>query len=414
MKVLMKIAESDGYKVTGSDLTLNGHSAEFAEGADLLVYSSAIPSDNEELTYAREHGIQILSRAEFLGKLALNYALTVAVAGSHGKTTTTAMLGCIFEPYNATVHLGGEYDGKCGHIGGKRVFITEACEYRRNFLHLLPKISVVLNVELDHTDYYRDLDDILNAFEVFSRSAPVRIINGDDEVSAPLRTGKYISFGLNENNDYRAANIRQVKGGTVFTLLRKGSPMGEISLKVMGRHNVYNALAAAAAASEAGLNFYDIKRGLESFKGVSRRTELLGKANGCDVYTDYAHHPREIESTLECLREAGYERIAIAFEPHTYSRTISLLNEFMRALELADDIILADIYAAREEPYPGVSSQLLCRKILDTGRTARCYPTFFELNEAAYKLTEKCSALVYCGAGTIDVAARKFISEYGD
>lgn len=409
MKVLRRIAEADGAQTTGSDAALGGHDEKFAHGADLIVYSSAIAPDNPELTYAHENGIKVLSRAEYLGQLALGYSSVIAVAGSHGKTTTTAMLGSIFAPYNATVHLGGTYGGECGHVGGKKYFITEACEYRRNFLHLLPRVSVVLNVELDHTDYYRDEEDITQAFNVFSRSAPVRIVCDDDPKSAPLQTGNYISFGMGEHCRYRAERLVWQKGGTRFTFTDSGRPLGEISLKVMGRHNVYNALAAAAAAIAAGIPFADVKRGLESFAGVGRRLEYLASPCGCDVYTDYAHHPREIESTVGCLREAGYTRIGIVFEPHTYSRTLSLLDSFASALMLADDILLADIYAAREDPYPGVSSQLLCRRILCEGRCARCFSTFFELNEAAAQLVQKDAALVYCGAGTIDVAARAFV-----
>ncbi len=409
MKVLRKLSEANGAQTSGSDSALNGHDEKFVYGADTVVYSSAIPQNNPELTYAREHGLQVMSRAEYLGQISSQYSLTVAVAGSHGKTTTTAMLGCIFAPHNPTVHLGGEYGGECGHVGGKRFFITEACEYRRNFLHILPKISVVLNVELDHTDYYRDIADITSAFEVFSRSAPVRIVNGDDEASAPLRKGKYITFGLSERCEFRAVNITPFRGGIAFFATRAGKPLGEIRLKVMGRHNVLNAVAAIAASAAAGLPFSEIKRGLESFTGVGRRLEYLGTSGNADVFSDYAHHPHEIQSMLECLRESGYSRIAVAFEPHTYSRTESLLNEFADSLMLADDILLADVYAAREAPKKGVSSQLLCRKILDCGRYARCYPTFFELNEAAAALAEKASVIVFCGAGTIDIAARRFM-----
>lgn len=409
MKALKKIAESDGYAVTGSDLMLSGHDARFAEGADLIVYSSAVPSDNPELIYAAEHGIKTLSRAEYLGRVSAGYGYTVAVAGSHGKTTVTAMLGCIFAGRNATVHLGGAYRGECGHVGGKRYFITEACEYRRNFLHLLPNVSVVLNVELDHTDYYRDLADITNAFEVFSRSAPLRVLCADDDNSAPLRSGRYITFGLGGKSDFRAENIVPGRGGTTFTLVHSGRRLCDVKLKVMGRHNVLNAVAAAAVGIASGVSLGEVKSGLESFTGVGRRLELLGSPCGCDVYSDYAHHPHEIVSTLTCLREAGYSHITAVFEPHTYSRTKSLCSDFADALTLADDILLADIYAAREDPVAGVSSQMLCRKILDGGRTARCFATFFELNEAAAKYLEGGGVIVYLGAGTIDIAARKFV-----
>lgn len=409
MRVLMQIAASDGFTVTGSDLATTGHDEKFIAGADKAVYSSAIPASNPERVYAEQHGIPLVSRAEFLGQVAQRYGMTIAVAGSHGKTTTTAMLGSIFAPSNATVHLGGEYNGQCGHVGNKRVLITEACEYKRNFLYLRPRISVVLNVELDHTDYYRDLDDITSAFDVFSRSAPVRIICGDDERSAPLRTGRFVTFGLSRPCDYRAENIRAKCGSTQFELWFRASRLGEITLAVMGEHNVYNALAASAAAMQAGMRFGEVKRGLESFVGVKRRLELLGSVGECDVYTDYAHHPREIESTLRCLRSAGYERICVVFEPHTYSRTAALLDSFATALCFADDILLADIYAAREDPLPGVSTQLLCRKILDTGRCARCYCNFFELNEAVMCKAKNDTAIVYCGAGTIDTAARNLM-----
>ncbi len=406
MKALGKIARADGSVVTGSDIALNGHSEQNVAGADLAVYSSAIPDDNAELTYAREHGIKIMSRAEFLGQICRGYKTTIAVAGSHGKTTCTAMLGCIFAPLNATVHLGGEYNGENGHVGGKRFFITEACEYKRNFLHILPQISVVLNVELDHTDYYRDLDDITNAFNVFSRSAPLRIVCGDDERSAPLRDGKHISFGLNENNDFFAREISESRDGASFILAGKSGDYGKIELKVLGRHNVFNAVAAAAAAIGAGVQFDSIKRGLESFTGVKRRLEYLGRLGECFVYTDYAHHPREIESMLSCVRGAGFKRIAVAFQPHTYTRTQSLLHGFSQGLCKADDILIAEVYAAREEPIAGVSGNLLCRAIIESGHSARYCGTFFELNEQAVRLAEKCDALIYCGAGDIDVAAR--------
>ena len=252
MRALSRLAASEGHDVSGSDLSLNGHDAAYVQGADLAVYSSAVPEDNPEITYARAHGIPLMPRAAFLGEIAAQYRTVIAVAGSHGKTTATAMLGHIFAPYDPTVHLGGECGG-VPEVGGKRWFITEACEYRRNFLYLTPHISVVLNVELDHTDYYRDLSDITSAFNVFSRSAPVRIVNGDDACSAPLASGRCVRFGLGEACDFRATDIACDRGDMRFKLWHGGRVLGEISLRVTGRHNVYNALAAAAAAISAGL-----------------------------------------------------------------------------------------------------------------------------------------------------------------
>ena len=409
MRALSRLAASEGHDVSGSDLSLNGHDAAYVQGADLAVYSSAVPEDNPEITYARAHGIPLMPRAAFLGEIAAQYRTVIAVAGSHGKTTATAMLGHIFAPYDPTVHLGGECGG-VPEVGGKRWFITEACEYRRNFLYLTPHISVVLNVELDHTDYYRDLSDITSAFNVFSRSAPVRIVNGDDACSAPLASGRCVRFGLGEACDFRATDIACDRGDMRFKLWHGGRVLGEISLRVTGRHNVYNALAAAAAAISAGLSFADVQRGLRSFCGVKRRLEKLGAVGACDVFTDYAHHPREIESTIKALRDAGYQKIGVAFEPHTYSRTQSLLGAFCAALCKADDILLAEVYPAREQPICGVSGQLLCRCILDSGKKARCYPTFFQLNEAARLHIPHCDAFVYMGAGTIDICGRNLFA----
>lgn len=410
MKVLMRICRAHGHVATGSDAVTTGHDARFAEGADLVVYSSAISESNPELQYARENGIEIMSRAEYLGQIAKRYETVIAVAGSHGKTTCTAMLGCIFGRLNPTVHLGGAYGGECGRVGGERIFITEACEYRRNFLHLIPRVSVVLNVGLDHTDYYRDLSDVTDAFTVFSMSAPVRIISGDDPLSEPLRKGKYITFGLSENCDFRAEEITSTVDGIKFSLCRKGARLGEITLGVLGRHNVNNALAAAAVAITLGLKFDEVKRGLSEFKGADRRLQKLGSRNYVDYYTDYAHHPHEIECLYTALREAGYKKVCVAFEPHTYTRTLSLMDDFAESLSKFDDILLASIYAARENPINGVSSQTLCRRIIDCGKPARCYDTYFELNEGVIRVAEKYmngekkAAIVYCGAGTINTA----------
>ena len=410
MRELMQLEKDRRNFVTGSDSALGGHAAENVHAADLVVYTCAVGEENIELKEARRLGIPTVERAELLGQLAATYSSVVAIAGAHGKTTATGMTAAAMRSYMPTVHIGGDmnpFEGEC-KMRVKDCFITEACEYKRNFLHLSPRISVVLNVELDHTDYYRDLDDITSAFSVFSHSAPLRVVCADDAAAAPLRDGAYTGFGIDTPCEFRAADIVYGREGARFTLLRAGKPLGEIRLRVMGRHNVYNALAAAAAAFCAGLDFAAVKRGLENFTGVKRRQEYLCTYAGCDVFSDYAHHPREIESTLSCLREAGYGRIGVAFEPHTYTRTQSLCGAFCSALRKFDDILLSDIYAAREDPIAGVSSGMLCRSIMDAGGTARCFATFFELNEAAERCMRKDAAFVYCGAGTIDAAARSF------
>ena len=416
MKVLAKLAAADGHTVTGSDAATTGHDARRAVGADLVVYSSAVPENNVELFYARKKGIPTRTRAEFLGEIAARYGEVIAVAGSHGKTTCTAMLGCIFSPYDPTVHLGGVYNGECGHLGGKRVFITEACEYRRNFLHIRPRIAVVLNVELDHTDYYRDLADVTDAFTAFSQAAPVRIACGDDERSAPLLAplngSPCITFGFAPHNDYAAEGVRCSMGQTQFTLRRHGAVLGEITLRVMGKHNVYNALAAAAASFASGLTFQEVKRGLEQFTGVDRRLQRLGRVGACDLFSDYAHHPHEIESTIESLKNAGYARVGVVFEPHTFSRTQSLLNDFAAALQKADEVCLLCVYPAREAPVAGVSSHAIARALIERGKDAYAYDTFCELYTRAALFAGRCDALAFCGAGMIDRAAAGFFEKH--
>lgn len=411
MRVLARIMRARGHTVTGSDISTTGHRAEHIEGADAVVYTCAVGKSNPELLAAREKKLPCYERAEFLGLLAAQYRHVIAVSGSHGKTTTTGMLGKIFAPLEATLHIGGETDGESGHVGGSKYFITEACEYKRNFLYIKPEVSIVLNVELDHTDYYTDLQDITEAFDVFACSGRVKILNGDDENSRPLVKGNAITFGLRQGCDYQADYLVREAGGWGFCVFERGHLLGRVRLHVEGKHNVYNALAAVAAARIYGLRFDTIRAGLEAFRGAKRRFEHVGCYHGADVFSDYAHHPSELKSTIQSARDAGYGHVVVAFEPHTYTRTQSLLDQFAGQLHAADEVYLAPIYAAREEPIAGVNSCVLCRKLIAMGSKAVCCDTFYQLVETLRSRAEKGTAIVFAGAGTIDRAAHLLLDE---
>lgn len=411
MRVLARIMMASGHKVTGSDISTTGHDPANVKGADEVVYTCAVGKNNVELLEARRLKIPVYERAEYLGKLSSGFRHIIAIAGSHGKTTTTGMLGKIFAPLNATLHIGGTTDGESGHVGGKEFFITEACEYRRNFLHIKPEVSIVLNVELDHTDYYTDLDDYFQAFYVFACSSRMKIINADDPNSNKLMEGRFITFGLKDSCDYCAKNIRHNGQGWSFTVYEMRRKLGDICLKLEGRHNIYNALSAIAAARYYRMNFATIKSGLEGFSGAKRRFEHVGTFSGAEIYTDYAHHPSELKSAISSAHDAGFNKVTIIFEPHTYTRTKSLCGEFAQALKGADDVFLAPIFPAREQPIEGVSSHALCRCLIDCGANAACFSTFYEVIEIARKNAKTGSAIIFAGAGNIDKAAYLMLDE---
>ncbi|MBR2988906.1 MAG: UDP-N-acetylmuramate--L-alanine ligase, partial [Clostridia bacterium] len=345
---LMQITRSLGVEVSGSDM-LTGHDARAVDGADAVVYSSAVASDNIEILRARELNLPVISRSQFLGELSSRYDTVFAVSGTHGKTTCTAMLRQIFSSYNPTVHIGGEYApvGENSHgFGSKRLFITEACEYRRSFLSLNPDWAIISNIELDHTDYFYSLDDIVSAFCEFGKNCKNLIVNGDDKNCEKLDFTNKITAGLGENNHFRAINPSFSDNGAKFGVTAFGAFLGEITLKVRGKHNVYNAILSTALSLCYGLNFDEVRKNLALFSGVKRRCELLfsGKFS---LYSDYAHHPTEISATLSALKPDDGKIIAV-FQPHTYSRTRDLLDGFAQSLSTADTVILCPIFASRE------------------------------------------------------------------
>lgn len=402
MRALKGMAEARGNTVTGSDRQGAGHSPANVDGCDLVVYTNAVPDDNCELIRARELGIPTVERATYLGELSRAYALTFAVAGCHGKSTTAAMLGEIFPRRETTVHVGV---AGASRVGGVKYFVTEACEYNRSFLHLTPDIGVILNIQYDHPDCYRSTEELTDAYARFCENSRAVLINGDDELCAGLHPHP-MTFGMNKNCDYTAEDVRDSNGFRSFTFKTPSASM-RIELSVAGGHNVYNALAALATADMAGISPNDAKQAIEGFCGLPRRFERRGIAYGKAVITDYAHHPAEIAATIATAREM-FPSVAVVFQPHTYSRTAALLDEFAAALEKADKVILAPVYAAREKPNAEGSSERLAEKLGILADGVCKTPT--DILDAARSLPQK--AVIFMGAGDVDRLADRFVSEY--
>ncbi len=410
MKALRRIVESKGYSTTGSDITLGGHNADNVANADVAIYTTAVGEDNCEVSRAREMGIPVYERAEFLGLLSREYGKVIAVAGTHGKTTATGFCARVFKPKDPTVHIGGNVIGGLECVGGDGYFITEACEYKRNFLHLKPDIGVILNAELDHTDYYRDVDDYVSAFRSFANNSKLLVVNGDDERCARIPHRNKITYGTGENNFVRAKDIYKTERGHGFTVVAGGKEYGKIELDVPCVHSVYAALAAFCAGYAEKLSFDEIKAGLESFRGISRRFEFLGSFDGCRVYSDYAHHPSEIDGTVFSARENGCEKLTLVFQPHTYTRLKSLFPEFTESLKRADRVIVAPVFAAREKPVYGISSNDLVRALISKGCRAAYIDNFFSIAEYLDNTAQSGETVVFVGAGDIDKAAEIFVN----
>lgn len=396
--------------------------SEIGNGIDAVVYTAAIHPDNPEFAAAVSAGVPMISRAVLLGEMMRNYKEAIAVAGTHGKTTTTSMLSEIFLAAKAdpTISVGGILPSIGGNIrvGGPEFFITEACEYTNSFLEFFPTIAVILNIEEDHMDFFKDLADIRRSFARFAGKVPEEgavIINGDIENWQEIvkgAKGKVITVGKEKSLNYSADAVRYDRlARPTFDIYKDGKKLDAVSLGVGGEHNVYNALAAAAAALEAGISLEAVKRGLLNFTGTKRRFEKKGVLNGVTIIDDYAHHPQEIRATLETARNYPHDRIWCVFQPHTYTRTKAFLDEFARALSLADCVILADIYAARETDTLGVSSRDIAERIERLGKKVWYFPTFEEIEEFIKKSCTHGDLLITMGAGDIVNVGESLLSK---
>lgn len=391
----------------------------------VVVYTAAIHADNPELVQARNMGLPILTRAELLGQLMRNYRLAAAVAGTHGKTTTTSMITEILlrTELDPTISVGGILPSIHGNIriGAHDVFVTEACEYTNSFLSFFPTHAVILNIEADHLDFFKDLQDIRRSFRLFAEKVPedgILLINGSidrlEEFTAGLPC-RIVTFGSACGYDYSAANIAyDATGCPGFDIMKKGADgsltlLTSVQLLVPGEHNICNALAAAAFADTIGLDSSVIAAGLNRFHGTERRFEKKGVRMGVTVIDDYAHHPQEITATLKAAARYPHRKLWCVFQPHTYSRTKAFLEEFTEALSLADEVVLADIYAARETDTLGVSSEDIARRLSAHGTSVHYFPAFAEIENFLLKNCIHGDLLITMGAGDIVKVGESFL-----
>ena len=363
----------------------------------------------------------MLARAELLGELMRNYQHAVNIAGTHGKTTTTSMLTEILlaGEKDPTVTVGGILPAIGGNIrvGGSELFVAEACEYTNSFLSFFPTMEIILNIEADHLDFFKDIEDIRHSFRRFAQKLDekgILIINREiprlEEITEGLPC-KVITFGRNpETSNYSAAEITYDQYARAsYTLMIDGKPEGKIVLGVPGEHNVYNSLSVVAAGRELGITLEQIQKGLKCFSGTNRRFEKKGEIGGVTVIDDYAHHPQEIRATLTTAKNYPHRKIWCVFQPHTYSRTAALLDEFAQALLLADEVILADIYAAREVNTIGITSQDLADKIREAGGRVHYIPSFDEIETFILENCVPGDLLITMGAGDIVKVGEKLL-----
>ena len=428
MSGIAKLLLANHFTVSGSDDTLSDITNELVSlGAtvyhglkadnitndiDLAVFTGAIKPDNPEYMAVKAANIPLLSRAELLGQIISNYDFSAGISGAHGKTTTTSMLSEILltNGSDPTISVGAIYSriGNNFRIGSSPYFVFEACEYTNSFLSFYPKVGVILNIAADHLDFFKDLDDIRHSFRMYADNIPsdgCLVINGSidniDFFTKDLKA-RFVTFGLSPEYDYYAGDISYNSFGFgSFDLIINGEKAGHINLKQPGLHNIENALAAAAAAHVLGVSAEDIIKGLENFEGANRRFQIKGEKNGVTVVDDYAHHPEEITAALTAAKNYPHRKIWCVFQPHTYTRTKELLNEFADALSLADEVVLAKIYPARETDTLGISSDNIRLLIDKKGKSATYLPTFEEIVKFLEKNCSHGDLLITMGAGDV-------------
>ena len=439
MSGLAEILLKAGFKVTGSDMkaseitdklsdmgaliNIGQHAGNITDDIGLVIYTAAIKDTNEEFMAAKEKNIPMLTRAELLGQIMDNYKYSVAVSGTHGKTTTTSMLSYIMleADIDPTISVGGMIDAIGGNIrvGTSDYFVTEACEYTNSFHAFNPFISIILNVDADHLDFFSGIEEIAESFHTFATKTPDNgtvIVNGDmkyyGEVVRDLKCN-IITFGENPENNYSATNIRFDKfAHPTYTLLIDGKEITDITLNVFGKHNVYNSLSAIAAATTLGIPMDTVKAGLLHCKGAYRRFQYKGTIlDNVKVMDDYAHHPTEIAATLSAVKNTNYNELWCVFQPHTYTRTYALLDEFAEALHVCDHVIVADIYAAREKDTGLVSAADLADKIASYGTDAFYLPSFTDIENCLLKNCKKNDLLITMGAGNVDSIGNELIKK---
>ena len=428
MSGLAEILIGAGFSISGSDSKrspLTEHlcsmgakikypqmASNITDDIDLVVYTAAISNDNPEFMAASEKNIPMMSRAVLLGQIMKNYKTPIAISGTHGKTTTTSMISEVLLAADAdpTLSIGGILKSIGGNIrvGKSDYFVTEACEYTNSFLSFFPRISIVLNVEEDHMDFFKDIEDIRNSFRRFAALLPkdgFLIINSDIEQLDIITNGldcNIITFGKDNNSTYSFKNATfDELGRGSYTLLKNGIEAGIVKLGVVGEHNIINSLSVIALMDVLGIDFNTVLKGLSDFSGTDRRFELKGSVGGVTILDDYAHHPTEITATLNAAANYPHNTLWCVFQPHTYTRTNAFLKDFAKSLSLADKVILTDIYAAREKNTIGISSLDLKKEIEKLGTQCYYFSTFDEIENF---LLENCingDLLITMGAGDV-------------
>ena len=429
MSAIAKLCLNFGLQVSGSDskkseiteqLKLLGvkiyynHKKDNVKNSDLVVYTCAVSEDNEELISAKMLGIKILERADFLHIICKRYNHVIAISGTHGKTTTTAMIGNIFlqAGLNPTIHLGGECENFNGNlkIGNTDFFITEACEYKKHLLKLPHEVGVVLNMELDHVECYKNYTELNKTFNKFALdSTKLNVIN--EKFSSLFDKSNIITFSDSGNANFVSGEIKILRNGkTLFSCYKNGEFFGNFILGVLGKYNVTNALSAIAVADHYGIKYKEIYLGLESFKGIKRRFEYFGKINNQLVIHDYAHHPTEIENVINTTKEMFNKPVLVVFQPHTYSRTKYLFADFVSKLNIADNLVIVPTYPAREKRNQGYDAKKLFLTIKRLNKNAKY---FYSFNKVKSYL-ERCKdyVILILGAGDVVELAKSIKSDY--
>lgn len=436
MSGLAQILIKRGYNVSGSDMNESpltkklsqigaevyiGHDKNNLKNVDLVVYNAAIPDTNPELSQAKALNIPLLTRAEFLGFIMKGHKYNVAISGTHGKTTTTSMISHITlkENLDPTILVGGELDIINGNVrtGKSEYFITEACEYKASFLKFYPYIGIILNIDADHLDYYKDIDDIKHTFEKFIGLIPKDghlIANADDinteEVSSKALCN-VLTFGINSGT-ITAKNISfDVKGCASFEIYKSDKFLFSVKLNVPGKHNILNALASICCSLILNISTESIYSGLITFGGTHRRFEYKGEKNGVTVIDDYAHHPTEIKATLSAAKNYPHKKIFCVFQPHTYSRTITLFDEFSTAFADADELVLADIYAAREKDTGIVSSDKLGNAVRKNNVKCKNIHDFHKIVDYLNNTLKPGDLLLTVGAGNVFEVGEMYLNK---
>lgn len=428
MSAIAETLHNWNHTVTGSDLnqsaitdTLNshgiqvtiGHDLENAKKADLIIYSAAIHADDPEFQIAKQNSIPLVTRGKFVGYLTKLYSQSICVAGTHGKTTTTSMISICFlnAQKDPSIQVGAILKNINGnyHIGNSEYFILESCEYQGNFLNFFPNTEIILNIDNDHLDYYKTFDNVIKAFQDFAQILEpdgLLVTNGDDCNCLALKDivkSKFISYGIkNETADFVAKNIMFDKNGFAqFDVYQAGEFFYHFDLSVTGKHNILNALACIATCHYYGIDAKTIFDSLKSFTGAERRLEYKGCFQEVCVFDDYGHHPTEILATAEAIKNKTYRESWVVYQPHTYSRTAALLDDFAKALSHFDHIILVDIYAAREQNTIGITSQALADKMLELGKKADYIKSFEDVVCYLKENTKPDDLVLTLGAGTV-------------